>query len=38
MGLGLPDDQLHAPNEKFELVNFEKGIQASRALLKSLLV
>ena len=28
MGFGLPDDQLHAPNEKFNLENFKLGIQS----------
>jgi acetylornithine deacetylase/succinyl-diaminopimelate desuccinylase-like protein len=28
MGLGLPDDNLHAPNEKFHLPNFYRGIEA----------
>ncbi|MDY0018895.1 MAG: dipeptidase [Anaerolineae bacterium] len=27
MGFGLPDDNLHAPNEKFYLPNFYKGIE-----------
>lgn len=30
MGFGLPDDNLHAPNEKFHLPNFYKGIEAVR--------
>jgi acetylornithine deacetylase/succinyl-diaminopimelate desuccinylase-like protein len=28
MGFGLPDDNLHAPNEKFCLKNFELGIES----------
>jgi len=28
MGFGLPDDNLHAPNEKFHLPNFFLGIEA----------
>ncbi|HOQ45179.1 MAG TPA: dipeptidase [Bryobacteraceae bacterium] len=28
MGFGLPDDNLHAPNEKFNLSNFYRGIEA----------
>ncbi|MGE5570875.1 MAG: dipeptidase [Rhodospirillales bacterium] len=28
MGFGLPDDNLHAPNEKFHLANFYRGIEA----------
>ena len=30
MGMGLASDNLHAPNERFALENFEKGIAASR--------
>ena len=29
MGFGLPDDRVHAPNEKFHLPNFYKGIETS---------
>ena len=29
MGFGLSDDNLHAPNEKFHLPNFHRGIEAS---------
>ncbi len=29
MGLGLPDDRLHSPNEKFHLPNFYKGIETA---------
>lgn len=29
MGYGLPDDNLHAPNEKFYLPHFQKGIEAN---------
>ncbi|GAB5601606.1 dipeptidase [Thermus sp. FJN-A] len=30
LGLGLPDDNLHAPNEKLDLVNLEKGVATLR--------
>jgi acetylornithine deacetylase/succinyl-diaminopimelate desuccinylase-like protein len=29
MGFGLPDDCIHAPNEKFHLPNFYRGIETS---------
>jgi acetylornithine deacetylase/succinyl-diaminopimelate desuccinylase-like protein len=29
MGFALPDDQVHAPNEKFHLPNFFRGIETS---------
>jgi acetylornithine deacetylase/succinyl-diaminopimelate desuccinylase-like protein len=29
MGFGLPGDNMHAPNEKFELDNFYRGIETS---------
>ena len=29
MGFGLPDDNLHSPNEKFYLPNFYRGIEAT---------
>ena len=28
MGFGLPDDNIHAPNEKFKLKNYELGIES----------
>jgi acetylornithine deacetylase/succinyl-diaminopimelate desuccinylase-like protein len=28
MGFGLPDDGLHAPNEKFHIENFHQGIES----------
>ncbi|OUC07542.1 hypothetical protein RY27_14295, partial [Litorilinea aerophila] len=36
LGFGLPDDNLHAPNEKFHLPNFYRGIATSIALLEEL--
>jgi len=33
MGFGLDDDNLHSPNEKFDLINFEKAIESSRNFL-----
>jgi len=35
MGFGLPDDNLHAPNEKFDVDNYQRGIQASIAFLEA---
>jgi acetylornithine deacetylase/succinyl-diaminopimelate desuccinylase-like protein len=32
VGLGLNDDRLHSPNEKFDLVNFYAGIRTSAYL------
>jgi hypothetical protein len=29
MGFALPDDRIHAPNEKFHLPNFYNGIKTS---------
>jgi acetylornithine deacetylase/succinyl-diaminopimelate desuccinylase-like protein len=36
MGYGLPDDNMHSPNEKFNLICFERGIATTIALLESL--
>ena len=36
LGVGLNDDNIHAPNEKFDLDNFYKGIQASTHLMDEL--
>ncbi len=37
MGYGLPDDNLHAPNEKFDLDQFYKGIECNIDFLKNLI-
>ena len=36
MGFGLPDDNLHAPNEKMKLDNVYKGIEASARYIEML--
>ena len=36
MGFGLPDDNLHAPNEKFSLANFHRGIETLIVFFESL--
>jgi acetylornithine deacetylase/succinyl-diaminopimelate desuccinylase-like protein len=36
MGFGLPDDNLHAPNEKFNLDHFYRGIETSIRLMDEL--
>lgn len=36
MGFGLPDDNLHAPNEKFLLANFYRGIESVIAFFEEL--
>ena len=36
VGLGLPDDNWHSPNEKMDLDNFHRGIAMSVALLQEL--
>ncbi|GJM76599.1 hypothetical protein HMSSN036_88150 [Paenibacillus macerans] len=36
MGFGLPDENLHAPNEHFNLENFDKGLLTIVHYLKSL--
>jgi acetylornithine deacetylase/succinyl-diaminopimelate desuccinylase-like protein len=36
MGFGLPDDNLHAPNEKFSIANFYRGIESVIGFLERL--
>ena len=36
MGFGLPDDNLHSPNEKLHLANFYRGIDAVALYLEEL--
>ena len=35
MGFGLPDDNIHAPNEKFSIANYSRGIDAVADYLSS---
>lgn len=36
IGFGLNDDNLHSPNEKFDLANFRMGCRTHAALLSAL--
>lgn len=36
MGFALPDDRIHAPNERFYLPNFDRGIATCRAFLEEM--
>ncbi|HEV2846705.1 MAG TPA: M20/M25/M40 family metallo-hydrolase, partial [Thermoanaerobaculia bacterium] len=36
MGFALPDDRIHAPNERFHLSNFERGIATCLAFLEEM--
>ena len=36
MGFGLPDDNLHAPHEKFHIANFHRGIETIITLFEGL--
>jgi len=35
MGFGLPDDNLHAPNEKLRVAHIYAGLRASTAFLRN---
>ncbi|MBO0796298.1 MAG: M20/M25/M40 family metallo-hydrolase, partial [Ktedonobacteraceae bacterium] len=36
MGFGLPDDNLHAPNEKYSLDQFSRGLRVVASFLQKL--
>jgi len=36
MGFALPDDRIHAPNEKFHLPNFFRGVETCRRFLEEI--
>ena len=36
MGFGLPDDNLHSPNEKYSLTQFYTGIRTVASFLQKL--
>ena len=38
IGWGQDDDNLHSPNEKFSLLNYQRGIQASAKLIQKIAV
>jgi acetylornithine deacetylase/succinyl-diaminopimelate desuccinylase-like protein len=36
VGWGRPDDNIHSPNEKFDLEDYQKGIETSALLFQEL--
>jgi acetylornithine deacetylase/succinyl-diaminopimelate desuccinylase-like protein len=36
LGFGLPDDNIHSPNEKYAVACYEKGVEASIRFLAEL--